>query len=59
KTIQEDMLVAVAKAIAALVTDAHLKEDYIIPKINDPRILPIVNQTLKEALQTQACVSRH
>jgi malate dehydrogenase (oxaloacetate-decarboxylating) len=59
KTIQEDMLVAVAKAIAALVTDAHLKEDYIIPKINDPRILPIVNQTLKEALQRQACVSRH
>ncbi|HEX2124467.1 MAG TPA: NADP-dependent malic enzyme [Nitrososphaeraceae archaeon] len=59
KTIQEDMLVAVAKAIAALVTDAHLKEDYIIPKINDPRILPIVNQTMKEALQRQACVSRH
>ena len=59
KTIQEDMLIAVAKAIAALVTDAHLKEDYIIPKINDPRILPIVNLTLKEALQRQACVSRH
>jgi malate dehydrogenase (oxaloacetate-decarboxylating) len=59
KTIQEDMLVAVAKAIAALVTDAHLKEDYIIPKINDPRILPIVNQTLKEALQRQACISQH
>ena len=59
KTIREDMLVAVAKAIAALVTDAHLKEDYIIPKINDPRILPIVNQTLKEALQRQACISRH
>ena len=59
KAIQEDMLIAVAKAISALVTDAHLKEDYIIPKINDPRILPIVNQTLKEALQRQACVSRH
>ena len=59
KTIQEDILVAVAKAIAGLVTDAHLKEDYIIPKINDPRILPIVNQTLKEALQREACVSRH
>jgi malate dehydrogenase (oxaloacetate-decarboxylating) len=59
KTIHEDMLVAVAKAIAALVTDAHLKEDYIIPKINDPRILPIVNLTLKEALQRQAYVSRH
>ena len=59
KTIQEDILVAVAKAIAGLVTDAHLKEDYIIPKINDPRILPIVNQTLKEALQRRAYVSRH
>jgi malate dehydrogenase (oxaloacetate-decarboxylating) len=59
KTIQEDILVAVAKAIAGLVTDAHLKEDYIIPKINDPRILPIVNQTLKEALKRRAYVSRH
>jgi malate dehydrogenase (oxaloacetate-decarboxylating) len=58
KTIQEDMLVAVAKAIAELVADAHLKEDYIIPKVNDPRILPIVNHTLKEALQRHACLSR-
>ena len=45
------MLIAVAKAIAELVADAHLKEDYIIPEFNDPRILPIVNQTLKKALQ--------
>jgi malate dehydrogenase (oxaloacetate-decarboxylating) len=51
RNIHEDMLVAVAKAIAALVEDSHLKEDYIIPKINDPRIVPIVNKTLKNALQ--------
>ena len=57
KTIREDMLIAVAKAIAQLVTDAHLKEDYIIPEFNDPRILPIVNQTLKKALQGHSSLS--
>lgn len=57
KTIQEDMLIAVAKAIAELVADTHLKEDYIIPEFNDPRILPIVNQTLKKALQGHTSLS--
>ncbi len=57
KTIREDMLIAVAKAIAELVADAHLKEDYIIPEFNDPRILPIVNQTLKKALQGHSSLS--
>ena len=27
-----------------------MSEKYIIPKINDPRILPIVNETLKLAI---------
>jgi malate dehydrogenase (oxaloacetate-decarboxylating) len=53
KTIDEDMLISVAEAIAGLVADTHLKEDYIIPEFNDPRILPIVNQTLKKAFQKQ------
>jgi malate dehydrogenase (oxaloacetate-decarboxylating) len=57
KTIQEDMLIAVANAIAELVADTHLKEDYIIPEFNDPRILPIVNQTLKKALQGHTSLS--
>jgi malate dehydrogenase (oxaloacetate-decarboxylating) len=57
KTIQEDILVEVAKAIAGLVADTHLKEDYIIPEFNDPRILPIVNQTLKRALQGHTSLS--
>jgi hypothetical protein len=31
-----------------------LKENYIIPKVNDPRILPNVTQTLKEAIRKHA-----
>jgi malate dehydrogenase (oxaloacetate-decarboxylating) len=51
KTLGEDMLVAVAYAIADLVDDAHLNESYIVPKVNDPRILPEVNKILKEKIQ--------
>jgi malic enzyme len=49
--LDEDMLVAASYAIASLVEGPHLKEDYIIPKVNDPRILPIVTQTLKDAIK--------
>jgi malate dehydrogenase (oxaloacetate-decarboxylating) len=48
--LDEKMLVTASYAIASLVEITHLKEDYIIPKVNDPRILPIVTQTLKEAI---------
>ena len=51
RNLGEDMLVAVAYAIADLVDDAHLSERYIVPRINDPRILPVVNKTLKEKIQ--------
>jgi malate dehydrogenase (oxaloacetate-decarboxylating) len=51
KSLTEDMLVSVAYAIAGIVSDAHLKEDYIIPKINDPRILPTVTKALRDAIQ--------
>ena len=50
RTLKENMLVAVANAIAGLVEDSQLKENYIIPKVNDPRILPVVTQTLKDAI---------
>ena len=43
-------LSAASYAIASLIEKIHLKEDYIIPKVNDPRILPVVTQTLKEAI---------
>lgn len=29
----------------------HLKNDYILPKVDDPRIIHIVTDTLKNAIQ--------
>ncbi|MDF0679871.1 MAG: hypothetical protein P0116_02780 [Candidatus Nitrosocosmicus sp.] len=52
KGLDEDMLVGASYAIASLVERPHLKEDYIIPKINDPRILSTVVKTLKEAIKS-------
>ena len=51
KTLSEEMLVAVATAIAGIVDTNHLKYDYIIPKVDDPRIIDIVTDTLKNAIQ--------
>jgi malate dehydrogenase (oxaloacetate-decarboxylating) len=48
--LDEKMLVTASYAIASLVEKTHLKEDYVIPKVNDPRILPFVTRTLKEAI---------
>ena len=50
KLLDEDMLVTASYAIASLVEETHLKEDYVIPNVNDPRILPLVTQTLKEVI---------
>ena len=51
KTLSEDMLVSVGTAIAEIVDTNHLKYDYIIPKVDDPRIIHIVTNTLKNAIQ--------
>jgi malate dehydrogenase (oxaloacetate-decarboxylating) len=51
KTLSEEMLVSVATAIADIVDTNHLKNDYIIPKVDDPRIIHIVTDTLKNAIQ--------
>lgn len=51
KTLSEDMLVSVGTAIAGIVDTKHLKYDYIIPKVDDPRIIHIVTNTLKNAIQ--------
>jgi malate dehydrogenase (oxaloacetate-decarboxylating) len=50
KGLDEKMLVTASYAIASLVEKTHLNENYVIPKVNDPRILPVVTQTLKEAI---------
>ena len=52
RNINEDMLVAVAYAIADLIDSKHLADDFIVPRVNDPRIMPAVTQTLREALVT-------
>ena len=51
RSLSEDMLVAVATAIADIVDSTHLKSVYIIPKVDDPRIIHIVVRTLKDEIQ--------
>jgi malate dehydrogenase (oxaloacetate-decarboxylating) len=51
KVLDEKMLVTASYAIASLVEDSQLNVSYVIPKVNDPRILPIVSQTLKKAIR--------
>jgi malate dehydrogenase (oxaloacetate-decarboxylating) len=52
KGLDEDILVAASNAIASLVDRSQLTEDYIIPKVNDPRILPTVTDTIKVAIKS-------
>ncbi|HEY5631241.1 MAG TPA: NADP-dependent malic enzyme [Nitrososphaeraceae archaeon] len=52
KWLDEKMLVTASYAIASLVEKTHLKDDYIIPKVNDSRILPFVTDTLKKAIES-------
>jgi malate dehydrogenase (oxaloacetate-decarboxylating) len=47
KELDEKMLVTASYAIVSLVVKTHLKEDNIIPKVNDQGILPLVTETLK------------
>ena len=51
KLLDDNLMVNVAYAIANLVESQHLKPDYIIPQINDQRILPVVSQTLNRVIQ--------
>ncbi len=48
KNLDEDILIAVSKSIADLVDIKHLSNNFIIPKINDPRILPVVTNSVKD-----------
>jgi malate dehydrogenase (oxaloacetate-decarboxylating) len=53
KNLDEDILISVSKSIADLVDIKHLNEEFIIPKINDPRILPVVTDSLKDYILNQ------
>ena len=45
------MFVSVGTAIAEIVDTNYLKYHYIIPKVDDPRIIHIVTNTLKNVIQ--------
>lgn len=48
KQITEEMKLAAAEALAALVDDDKLNEDYIMPEAFDPRVAEVVSQAVKE-----------
>ena len=47
KQITEEMKLAAAEALAALVSDEELNEDFIIPEAFDPRVGKVVSQAVK------------
>ncbi|MCR5289480.1 MAG: NAD-dependent malic enzyme [Treponema sp.] len=47
--INEEMKIAAAKALASLISDDELNEDYIIPAAFDPRVGPAVAKAVAEA----------
>jgi malate dehydrogenase (oxaloacetate-decarboxylating) len=49
KQITEDMKVAAAYALAGLVDDKDLNEEYILPKAFDPRVAPAVSKAVGAA----------
>jgi malate dehydrogenase (oxaloacetate-decarboxylating) len=51
RTLSEELLVAVAKGIADLVEQEHLRSDYILPPIDDPRVLPTVSEKLRDVIK--------
>ena len=48
KDINNEMKIASAKAIAALISDSELSEDYVIPKPFDARVSQVVSEAVKE-----------
>ncbi len=50
-TLTEDLMIAVARSISELVDREHLSREYILPAIDDPRILPVVSNTIKGSME--------
>ena len=51
KKVDYGMLVGVANAIASLVDESQLKEDYILPRLNDLRLTSRISRTIETKLQ--------
>jgi hypothetical protein len=50
--VKEDEVFGIIMPLVRLVENIHLKEDYIIPKINNQGILPFVTETQIEAIES-------
>ena len=48
--ITEDMKLAAAQALADLVSDDQLNEDFILPEAFDPRVAQVVSQAVKKLI---------
>ena len=51
RQITEEMKLAAAKAIADLVSDEELNEDFIMPEPFDPRVSDVVSQAVKSHIE--------
>jgi malate dehydrogenase (oxaloacetate-decarboxylating) len=51
RTLTEDLMIAISRSISGLVDGELLNRNYILPAINDPRILPVVSSTIKESME--------
>src|SRR5215210_2634994 len=58
REISEDMKLAAAQAIAAVISEESLAEDYIIPSVFDERVAPTVAETVAEAARKNGTARR-
>jgi malate dehydrogenase (oxaloacetate-decarboxylating) len=58
RDINEDMKLAAAEAIAGVVPEESLAEDYIIPSVFDERVAPAVAETVAEAAKRSGTARR-
>jgi len=49
RSVNDDMKLAAAHALAGIVTDAELSEEYITPSMFDPRVVPTVSAAVADA----------
>ena len=58
REISEDMKLAAAEAIAGVIAEGSLSEDYIIPSVFDERVAPAVAETVAEAAKESGMARR-
>ncbi len=51
RQITEDMKLTAARALASLVSDEELSEDFILPEAFDPRVADVVSEAVRENIQ--------